>query len=246
MDKNIGFRRNIYLSWMDAAAAFCSETEDPNQIRELLDPIVQEQIRSTENRRMALDILVNIWVKNRDSHPDLWSQAVALYAHSVDPTERLWLHYGMTLLAYDFFGLVASIIGQISRHEETISPKAVKQRVMGEMGQLGAVEKATERVIFSLRDWGVLAETELRYVYRPLRHSHSASNLDVQIWLLAASLVVQPAQQVPFVDLLRQPVLFPFRFTLSVDDLRQSTLIQVQRQGAGWDMVSIVGGGGLP
>lgn len=239
MDKNIGFRRNIYLSWLDAAAAFCSETHDPARIRELLDPIVQEQIHSAENRRMALDIVINIWVKTRDNHPQLWTQAVDLYARSVNQDDRLWLHYGMTLLAYDFFRLVASIIGQVSRYEETVIPKVIKQRVVGKMGQLGALEKATERVIFSLRNWGILVEGDARYAYRPLCQQVSAANPDVELWLLTAVLTVHPAAELPFADLLRQPELFPFRFSVSVDDLRSSSLLIVRRQGLGWDMVGL-------
>ena len=68
MDKNIGFRRNIYLSWMDAAAAYCIETPDPVELRARLDPVVAQQISSPENRRMAIDILINIWAKSADAH----------------------------------------------------------------------------------------------------------------------------------------------------------------------------------
>jgi hypothetical protein len=39
----------------------------------------------------------------------------------------------------------------------------------------------------------------------------------------------------------RLPELFPFRFTLSVDDLRQTERFEVHRQGMGWDMVRLAG-----
>jgi hypothetical protein len=103
MDKNIGFRRNIYLNWMDAAAAYCIETPDPAELRARLDPVVAQQIASPKTRRIALDILVTIWGKSVQVHPALHTDAVALFTSSSTVSDRVWLHYGMTLLIYGFF-----------------------------------------------------------------------------------------------------------------------------------------------
>jgi hypothetical protein len=240
VDKNIGFRRNIYREWMDAAAAFCTETDDTSELRAHLDPIVAVRISSQECRRIALDILINIWAKSVISHPTLRADAVKLYAKTESPTDRLWLHYGMTLLAYPFFRLGVITIGQLSRHTEIITPKEVKARMVAELGQLGALEKATERIIFTLRNWGVLAETDQRYAYRPLRRALGASSAALEEWMLAATLTVHPAEELPFDDLVRLPELFPFRFALGVDQIRKSERFEVHRQGAGWDMVRVV------
>lgn len=239
VDKNIGFRRNIYREWMDAAAAFCTETDDASDLRARLDPIVAVQVPSRANRRMALDILINIWVKSGVSHPALRGEAVALYAGSEKPADRLWLHYGMASLAYPFFRLGAITIGQLSRHTEVITAKEVKARMVAEMGQLGALENAADRILFTLRNWGILAETDRRYAYRPLRRSLGASSPALEEWMLAAALTAHPAEELPFEDLVRLPELFPFRFAIGVDQLRRSRRFGVHRQGAGWDMVSV-------
>lgn len=240
MDKNIGFRRNIYLSWMDAAAAFCAETDDLDQVRERLDPVVAEQVKSRENRQKALSILLHIWGTSAATHPTLQGEAINLYAQSVTQADRVWLHYGMTLLTYDFFRLGVLIIGQLSRYSDDLTPKEVKQKVVAEMGELGAIEKATERILFSLRNWGVLAESERRNTYRPLRRQLTASNFPLEEWMLAVTLTAHPAQEIAFADLVRLPELFPFQFTIDVDHLRQSKLLAVHRQGISWDMVRLV------
>jgi hypothetical protein len=237
--KSIGFRRNIYLEWMDAAAAFCAEIQDVDQLRMRLDPIVAEQVKSQENRAVALKILTNIWYTSVEKYPDLQPEAVRLYTQSITQSDRLWLHYGMTLLTYDFFRLGVSIIGQLSRYSDVLTPKEVKQKMMAEMGELGAIEKATERIIFSLRNWGVLVDSEERYAYKPLRRHFTASNLLLEEWLLRVALTVHPAQEIPFADLLRLPELFPFQFSIGVDQLRQSQWFAVQRQGISWDMVRL-------
>ncbi len=239
MDKNIGFRRNIRLSWLDATAALCAETDDLVALRTRLESIVGETIASKENRRMAIDILLNIWVKTGQQHPALRHQAVLFFAQAEQPTDRLWLHYGLTALYYDFFRFALATIGQISRYADVITPKDVKQRVFAELGQLGALDKATERVIFSLREWGVLLDTERRSVYRPIRQAFSTTSKDIECWLLEAALTAHPAQELPFTDLIRLPELFPFRFSLRVDDVRASPRFEVHRQGLGWDMVRV-------
>ncbi|MEN9934134.1 MAG: hypothetical protein RLZZ387_713, partial [Chloroflexota bacterium] len=161
MEKGIGFRRNIRLEWLDATAALRGETDDVQQIRERLETIVA--IESRENRRMAIDILVNIWVKSADRYPRLHHEAVAVYRETSAPSDRLWLHYGLTILTYPFFRLGGVTIGQLSRYSETVTPKDIKKRMVAEIGELGALDKAVERIIFSLRDWGLLTETTQRY-----------------------------------------------------------------------------------
>lgn len=237
MNKNIGFRRNIYREWMDAAAALCIETDSLSELRARLDPIVAAQVTSPDSRRMALDILVNIWGKSAASHPVLRSDALKLYAGTGNAADRLWLHYGMTLLTYPFFRLGTITIGQLSRHAEVITPKEVKAKMIAELGELGALEKAAERIIFTLRNWGILAETDQRYAYQPLRRGLSASSLALEEWLLAATLTAHPAEELPFDDLVRLPELFPFRFAIGVDQIRKSARFEVHRQGIGWDMV---------
>jgi len=224
---------------MDAAAAFSGETSDPAELRTRLEPIVGQDVASPSNRRVAIDILVNIWAKSRERYPLFRDEAVALYAHSSSASDRLWLHYGMTLLTYDFFRLGAIAVGQMSRHKETVTSREVKQRLLKEMGQLGALEYAADRVVFSLRNWGLLIDSDRRHAYAPLRQHFTASSPALELWLLAAALTAHPAEQLPVADLLRLPELFPFRFSVTADDMRSSPHFIVHRQGIGWDMVQI-------
>ena len=189
MDKGIGFNRNIYLPWLDAAAAFCAETDDPAEIRARLEPVVRQRISSAENRRKAIDILINIWVKGAEIAPGLRDQAVSYFQTTPIIGDRIWLHYGLTLLYYSFFREVTAAIGQMGRYEDHITPAMVKQRLISGRGQLGSLEKAVERIMFSLRNWAMLTETDQRYAYAPQRQVFSASSTDLEAWLLACALV---------------------------------------------------------
>ena len=237
MEKQIGFRRNIYLSWLDATAAMCSETSDAQELRARLDPIVAEQVQSDENRQYALLILINIWVSTRNQYPILRDDAVQLYANTVTARDRLWLHYGLTLLAYPFFRTGMAAIGQLTCHGDAITTRGVERQLAKTLGQIGGLKNATERLIFSLRNWGVLIDTTQRYAYGT--RILPASSHTIELWMLEVALAAHPAQDLPFADLIRLPELFPFRFTLSVDDLRRTERFEIQRQGIGWDMVRL-------
>jgi hypothetical protein len=236
-EKNIGFNRNIRLAWLDAAAAFCGESDDSAEIRARLEPVVGQDIASDVNRRKAIDILINIWVKTGESAPELRQQAVNFFRATPVVADRLWVHYGLTLVYSPFFREVAAAIGKVTRHGDAVTPSMVKQRLIAERGQLGSLEKAVERVIFSLRDWGLLADAPVRYAYRSERQSLNASSAELESWLLACVLQAHPAEEIVFGDLVRLPELFAFRFTVTLDHLRRSRDFEVQRQGAGWDMV---------
>ena len=239
MNKNIGFRRNIYRSWLDAAAMLAAETDDSAQLRAQLDPVVAARIDSKESRRMALDILVRVWGTSRETNLPLRQEALKLWRASTSADEQLWLHYGLILLQYPFFRLSVATIGRMSQYTDTITPKDIKSRVSAELGQLGALDKAVERVIFSLRDWSILAPAAKRYTYSPRRQAFRTEQKELQLWLLSAALLAHPAEELPFSELVRLPELFPFRLTIGVQDVRESAHFEVNRQGMNWDMVAL-------
>jgi hypothetical protein len=239
MSKGIGFNRNIYLSWLDAVAAFSAESDDRVEIRTRLEPVVGQRISSAVNRRKAIDILINIWVKSAKIDPVLWAEAVARFQATHAVSDRVWLHFGLSLLRYSVFREVAVAIGQLGRYEDSVSPAQVKRRLFSTRGQLGSLEKAVERVMYSLRDWGILLESGRRHAYTPRRHALAASNVGLEAWLLGCALHAHPADELPFIDLIRLPELFPFRFTLGVESLSAHPRFSVLRQSVGWDSVRL-------
>ena len=198
-----------------------TEIDDSAQLRARLDPVVAARIGSIENRGKALDILVKVWGTSRETNLPLRQEALKLWQKSASADEQLWLHYGMILLHYPFFRLSVATIGHMSQYTDTITPKDIKSRLSAELGQLGSLDKATERVIFSLRDWGILAQEAKRYTYSPRRQAFRTEQKELQLWLLSAALLVHPAEELPFSELLRLPELFPFCLTVGVQDVRE-------------------------
>ena len=96
----------------------------------------------------------------------------------------------------------------------------IKDRIAGDYGHLGGLDRSVERIIASLTNWGVLANTEMKLKYRIVLHQFSSSE-SLQSWLLTCALYAHPSEAIPFDDLLHLPELFPFKFTIGVDNLRE-------------------------
>lgn len=239
MDKGIGFNRNIKLEWLDAAAAFRTESDNLSEIRERLEMVVSQDRTGKEATRKSVDILINVWYKNYELAPALFEKALQFYETTQSPGDRLWLHYGLTMVYYPFFFECIATIGHLSRYEDSITNKTIIKQMTAQIGHMGSLERSVRRVIASLRDWGILVESERRYHYIPEIQQFTTSNRDIEAWLLQSALHSHPAEELPVDDLLHLAALFPFRFSLTTYDLRQYSTFQIQRQGLGMDMIRI-------
>ena len=236
MNKGIGFSRTVKLDWLDATASLCLQAIDPTQIRQQLDKTLSEAVQGEVARRNTLDVLLAIWLKTEAIAPHIREQALEIFPALTTNTERVWLHYGMTLVYYPFFRKCTAAIGQLSRGQETITRRLLKERLSGEYGHLGGLDRSVERVVASLVDWGALVHTGEKYEYHiPLRQ-FTASQV-VQSWLLTCGLFAHPSEGLPYADLVRLPEFFPFNLTIGIDVLRQDGRFEVQRQGGGLEMV---------
>jgi hypothetical protein len=237
-DKGIGFNRTIFLHWLDAASELRAQTSELAPLRDGIKETVGKDITGIDAIRKSVDVVVNIWHKSAEVDSALHAQALE-FLPQISVSERVWLHYGLTLVYYPFFRQTAAILGQFARTGEPITRQAVKGRLAREIGHLGSLNRASERIVASLVDWGALAYQKKGNVYLPQLQAFKVDKLDVQIWLLACALSAHPSDQLPFPDLIRLPELFPFRLIVTMDDLRRTKKLDSQNQGM-WDMVSFV------
>ena len=235
-DKGLGFIRNINLTWLDSAADARLRSDDLPSMRQDLDQRLQKEIAGLESRRKTIDVLLAIWHRTVEVDADLFNQALNVLP-KLELNERIWLHYGLTLLYYPFFRQTAAIVGQFARTGEPITRAAVHARLAKEIGHLGSLSRASERIVASLVDWGALAHQKKGNIYNPQLQIFKTGNVELQNWLLACALSAHPSNQLPFPDLIRLPELFPFQFTITLDHMRTHKRFNVQKQGM-WDMVS--------
>ncbi|MDR3576953.1 MAG: hypothetical protein P4L50_24070 [Anaerolineaceae bacterium] len=236
MEKRVGLSRTVRLDWLDAVASMCVENLPSNEIRLQLDKLVEPAQPGPVERARIVDTLVRIWVK---AEPKLKANAIELFPHLSSREDRLWLNYGLILAQYLFFRLCAAALGQIARTEDTTTRKMVRDRVAAEMGNLGSLERAIERLFKTWVDWGILVPAGNNLIFRINSHNIPTSNLELEKWVLSCALSAHPADAIPFADLTHLPELFPFRFSITVDALKKEEKFEVQRQGGGLEMVRI-------
>lgn len=234
----IGFRRNIYLEWLEQAAALHGAGLGSVDVRERLDALVVQTVRSDVNRRQTLDILCNIWGPREEPSERLRREAVGIFQVTTDRDQHVALHYGLTILRYPFFREGARVIGQKLRFGEAVSTADVREPMLTSLGNLGAAADAVKRVTFSLRNWGILVDAGKNNTYRVREPRLRPGSPELERWLLAAALLAHPADELPFADLVGLPELFPFAFTVQARDLAsEGSLLEVHRMGGGWEMV---------
>jgi hypothetical protein len=229
----IGFRRNIRFKWLEATAALYGMGADRQALRAALDERVRTHVADPTNVRQTVDILANIWGRERGP---LAVQALALYAASAGRADHVALHYGMALLAYPFFRQAAEVVGQTLRFGGLVHTGILRERMLARIGSLGALADACKRVTFSLRDWGLLVEAGVRQRYQAPEPRLRPSP-EVGCWLLAAALKAHPAAGLAAEDALNLPELYAF--DVAGWDLRACALLEVTRQGGGYDMVRV-------
>lgn len=234
MQKSVGLSRTVRLDWLDTAATLCLENRSPAEIRQELDRLVAPAQPGPVERARIVDTLVRIWVK---AEPALKTNALQLFPLLSTREDRLCLHYGLILAQYPFYRLCASTLGQISRTEEEVSRKMIKERAAAALGNLGSIERAIERLFKTWLDWGVLMPGETHHSFRIRSRAIPPASLMLEKWLLSCALQAHPSGSLPFADLVNLPELFPFRFSLTVNDLQKDDQFEVLRQGGGLEMV---------
>ena len=237
-DKGIGFSRTIKLPWLNAAATLRRQTDDMAELRAGLEPVLMSELSGLDARRKTLDVLVGIWHKTAQVNPALHAESLDLYSQTAGEHDRLFLHYGLTLLYYPFFRHCAATLGRFVRNGETPTRQMVKTKIAAELGHFGALDRSVERIIASLTDWGILIHIPETRAYQPAPNKLSASSKHLETWLLACALTGLTQNQILFNDLLQSPALFPFKFSIAVDHLRVDSRFHIQRQGE-WEMVSL-------
>lgn len=239
MDKDIGFNRNIKLDWLNATASFCAETNDPAEIREKLEAVLAQDRSGAEAIRKSIDILINIWYKNKEQYPNLVEFAVKHFQDTYHPLDRLWLHFGLISLYFSFFRETASVIGKLSKRGSLITNKEVIKQLISERGHLGSLERSAQRIVSSLRDWELLVDSDQSFVYKARYRELESESLELEAWLLQCAFIGKNVEQIPYEDLIRLPELFPFNIRVGLDYIRKNTPFSVYRAGGGINMIEL-------
>jgi hypothetical protein len=236
MKQVVGFDRRLELDWLDATVGLCQEGLDPSLVAERLQQRLEREIVGPEARRKTITVLLRIWVNVSVDGSHLRDEALQMIT-GVAPEERLWLHWGMSLLAYPFFRDVAATVGQLSRLQGTFSHAQVQRRMIENWGQRTTLQRAVRRLLRTFVDWGVVLDTDVRGHYG-VASPWRTENRALALWFLDCALRAHEAEQVPLRELGQLGYTFPFDLLPFVGDVRRSERFDLSRQGLDLEMVA--------
>jgi len=240
----VGFDRKIKREWLDALADQVAQDQNAAKLRTYLHELLRSEHPGDDARGKTITVLMRIWVLVPEEHHAIRQQAFDLLK-SIPASDRIWLHWGMCLLAYPLFRDITTGVGRLLKLQDDFTLAQLQRRLIDTWGERSTVVRATQRVVRSMVEWNTLADTEAR------GHFNAATPLTtkskpLQLWLLRASHVAEDKEMIEAAQLLNLPPCFPFKFAVAKPDLRRSKDFTVHRQGLDMDMVTVVSNNGTP
>src|SRR5258705_9311023 len=235
MRKVVGISQKIKRAWLDAVLDRLVKTTDKAELRKFLDKHLKGELPGTESRAKASGIILRIWSGIPAERVALRDRAVALLPR-ISSQERIWLHWGMTALAYPFFRDTVEVIGRLLALQDDFTTTQVQGRMLTTWGDRATSKEAARKLITTSVDWEVLRSTKTKGHFL-LARKMTASIPDLQLWLLEALLAASAADEIEARQLLRLPESFPFTVSVGVADLRRHEGFSIHRQGLHIDMV---------
>jgi hypothetical protein len=235
MRSALGIDRTIKQAWLDLALDQLAEFPAPDDLRAFLGTRLQAELLNEARRARTAGIIVKIWSDIPARVVPLRTDALAILP-TITSNERVWLHWGMALVAFPFFRDLAGIIGRLLAHREELSPSQVYERIFRHWEDRAVTRRAVHRTLSTLLDWGVLEQVGARKRYRAATGLSTRSRV-LQVWLLEAILRAGPAAQIETRQLRRIPEAFPFALDLKRSDIRRQIRLELRRDESGTERV---------
>lgn len=237
MRKIVGISLRIKRKWLDATLDRRTKSTDEADLRSFLDRQLKEELPGNEGRSKTAGIVLRIWSAIPPQRQLLRDRGVAMLPR-ISGQERIWLHWGMTALAYPFFRDTAEIVGRLLALQDDFTTAQVKKRIIATWGDRATSLNAAQYLLNTLVDWEVLRATKQKGRFL-LARKLTASTPDLQLWLLEALLAASASDEIEAHQLLRLPEAFPFAISVGVADLRRYESFDIHRQGLDMDMVAL-------
>jgi hypothetical protein len=240
---NIGFDRRINREWLDAAAEKAATGASAAEVRafvwDMLDGVVRGNVHGSA-RQKTTTVIHHIWGEVPEPAKQLRERALARF-EGCTPDERLALHWAMMVGTYPLFSDVGSAVGRLLTLQGRFTLAHLTRRLVGAWGERSTIERAAQRVVRSMVQWGVLRDTEVDGVYEasPTRRKVGPA---VGTVLVEAILVDADDAALPLNQLTGHPVSFPFHLDMNASHVRGAPQFRVHRQGLDGDFVELNAG----
>ena len=149
MRRIVGISQKIKRSWLDVVLDQFAHTADKKEVRAFLDEHLRKPLRGPESRAKASGIVLRIWSGVDGQHVSLRRRAISLGPRR-SGHERIWLHWGMTVLAYPFFRDLAEVVGRLLALKDDFATLQPQARMLIAWGDRTTTKEAVKS---SLQVW---------------------------------------------------------------------------------------------
>jgi hypothetical protein len=147
----------------------------------------------------------------------------------------------MMVGTYPVFTDTAAAIGRLLTLQGSFTLAHLTRRLAGAWGARSTLERAVQRIVRSMVQWGVLRDTATRGMYETLPRPRRVGPA-VGTVLIEALLIDAEEASVPLGQLTGHPAIFPFDVDLNASYVRGASQFRVHRQGLDTDFVELQGG----
>ena len=212
----IGIDRYIRLDWLELTAHLAVAKNNVPTVKTILQEELKGAFRSANTRvRGSLDktitILIRIWSNPPKKLLPLQRKGLELLSH-LPQENHIVLHWGMTMAVYPFWATIAAYVGRLLKLQEIVTVSQIQRRMREQYGERETVSRATQRVLRSFVNWGVLKETAKKGCYAKGILLTIKDEVLIS-WLAEALLHTKPNGSLDLRELLSSTMLFPFRLS---------------------------------
>jgi hypothetical protein len=229
--------KKVEIECLDRLAFGLKDGKCYKELREDLDAFLINQYKGSESRRKYIDVHMKIWVSIPEEHMQLRNRALDLLT-CVTTKERLVLHWGLCLLAFNIFRDVSAIVGKLFSINDKISLALVHNRIIESWGDRTTLIYAVQRILKSMSIWGALQDSSKQGIYE-LVDKIVINEKHLKLWLLECYLSCIDQKTVTVESLNQANSLFPFEINVKLSDLMDSNIFEVNRQGLDVDVVEL-------
>jgi hypothetical protein len=243
-ETQIGIDRIINLDWLEKTAHFVMAGNTKKMIDEMLQDLLKDRLSGGKpgvrgSREKTITILLKTWLTVPRELEKLRDEGLELL-QDLPRKNRIAVHWGMILIAYPFWGVVAARTGRLLRLQGIAAAAHVQRRVKEDYGERETASRATQRVLRSFINWGVLKETRNKGVYSQGK-LYPIEEPRLITWIVETSLRARSSRSAALKDLLDSPSIFPFCLAhISAEHMAYlSPRLDILRHSLDYDLVML-------
>ena len=182
------------------------------------------EISGKETARKTATQTRRLWLVKHDEYHPLRQKVID---NGLADNHIQWplLHYGLSLNVFPLFWGVCQTTGRLLNLQAICHRKDVHLRVQEKYGNPASTSAATDRVIQTLVDWGLLIDRIGEISAQVI----SVDDIKITQWLIIALMLARATDKLPLVDVSKAPELLGIRFEDVRTAIRSASMLRVER-----------------